>query len=177
MHADNHLIRIDETKNPKNAEDAAYIYPNQITMTTTQRHANVYTRFAKQPSVCSNQKQPKQVALLLRRHPHIRINRRTERRKANAASSRSLRTRLRTEDPARDATGRNAIRKIVLRAQALDAALCAGVEGANNTEVLGRGPGAGAHVFEAATELFAPGEVGEGGSLGGECGVVGHLFE
>lgn len=119
-------------------------------------------------------KQPKQAALLLRRHPHIRINRRTERRKTNTTSSRSLRARLRTKDPARDATSRDTVGEVVLRAQALNAALRASVERTDDTEIFGRGPGAGAHVFEAAAELFAPGEVGEGGSLRGECGVVGH---
>lgn len=113
--------------------------------------------------------------ILLRRHPHIRINRRTKRCKTRTPRRRRLRPSLRPQNPPGQTPRRNAIREIVLRPQPLDAALGARVEGADDAEVLGGGPGARAHVFEAVAELLAPGEVGDFAALGGEGGVVGHL--
>ena len=114
--------------------------------------------------------------LLLRRHAHVRINRRTERRKTRTPSGRRLRTSLRTENPTGDTTSGNTVGQVVLRAEPLDAALGARVQRTDDTEVLGGGPRARAHVFEAVAELLAPGEVGNLAALGGEGGVVGHLL-
>lgn len=113
--------------------------------------------------------------LILRRHAHIRINRRTERGKTRTPGRSSLRPGLRTENPTGDTARGNAIREVVLRAQAFDAALGAGVQRAHDAEVLGGRPRARAHILEAVAELLAPGEVGDFAALGGEGGVVGHL--
>ena len=114
--------------------------------------------------------------LLFRRHAHIRIDGRTERRKTRTPSGGRLRTSLRTEDPTRDTTSSNTVGKIILRPESLDAALGARVQSTDDAEVLRGGPRTRAHVFEAVAELLAPGEVGDLAALGCERGVVGHLL-
>lgn len=113
--------------------------------------------------------------LLITGHSHVGINSRTERRKASAAEGRSLGTSFCAENTTGDTTSGNTVGKIVLCAEAFDAALSAGVERTDDTEVLSRGPGAGAHVLKTAADLFAPGEVGDSAALGCEGRVVGHL--
>jgi hypothetical protein len=113
--------------------------------------------------------------LVIGGHSHIGINSRTERRETSATERSSLGTGLRAENTTSDTTGGNTIGKIVLCAEALDAALSAGVERTDNAEILSRGPGAGTHVLETAADLFAPGEVGDCAALGCEGRVVGHL--
>lgn len=113
--------------------------------------------------------------LLITGHPHVGINSRTERRETSATEGSSLGTRLCAENTTSDTTSGNAVGKIILCAEAFDTALGAGVERTDDTEVLSRGPGAGAHVLETTADLFAPGEVGDGAALGCEGRVVGHL--
>ena len=125
---------------------------------------------------CTVQSTPSGDFLLLRRHAHIRINRRTKRRKTRAPSGRRLRTSLRTENPTRDTTSSDTVGQIILRPEPLDAALGARVQGTDDTEVLSGGPRTRAHVFEAVAELLAPGKVGDLAALGCERGVVGHLL-
>lgn len=106
--------------------------------------------------------------LLITGHSHVGINSRTERCETSATKGSSLGTRLCTENTTGDTTSSNAVGKIVLRAETFDTALGAGVERTDDTEVLSRGPGSGAHVLETAADLFAPGEVGDGAALGCE---------
>lgn len=113
--------------------------------------------------------------LFFPRHPHISINCGTKRRKTRTAPSRCLRPGLSTQYTTSDTPGADTIRKIVLRAQSLNTALGARVQGAHDAKVLGRRPGARAHIFEAVAELLAPGEVRDLAALGGQGGVVGHL--
>lgn len=109
------------------------------------------------------------------RHPHISINSCTESGETSATKSRRLWTCLGTQNTAGKTARRNTVGQVVLRAKALDTALSAGVERTDDTEVLGRRPGAGTHIFEATADLLAPGEVGDFAALGCEGRVVGHL--
>lgn len=114
--------------------------------------------------------------IILLRHPHISINSRTKRRKARTTRSSSLRAGLRTQNTTSNATRGHRIRQIILGPQSLNTALRTRVQRTHDTEVLGAGPRPLAHVFEAATYLLFPGEVGDRFALGGEGGVVGHLY-
>lgn len=77
-------------------------------------------------------------SLILLRHPHISINGSTESRETSAAKSSRLRARLRAENTTSQTTSRNTVGQVVLGAETLDAALGAGVERTDDTEVLGR---------------------------------------
>lgn len=113
--------------------------------------------------------------LLITGHSHVGINSRTERRETSATKGSSLGTRLCAENTTSNTTSGNAVGKVVLCAEAFDAAFGSGVKRTDNTEVLSRGPRAGAHILETAADLFAPGEVRDGAALGCEGRVVGHL--
>lgn len=62
------------------------------------------------------------VLRLVRRQLHVIINRGRERREASASHSRGLRTRLGRQRTAGDATGRDAVQQVVLRAELLKSA-------------------------------------------------------
>lgn len=113
--------------------------------------------------------------LLILRHPHVIINRRTERRKARAPHSRSLRSRLRRQHAARDTPRRNAIVQIVFRPEALNAALGAREDSADHAEVFGRRVGGATHFAQPLSQLLPDGEGGDFGALGREGSVVAHL--
>lgn len=108
-------------------------------------------------------------------HSHVSINSSTECRETSATKGSRLRTGLGTEDTTGETARRDTVGQVVFRAETLDTTLGAGVERADHTEVLSGGPGAGTHILETATDLLAPGEVGDGAALRGEGGVVGHL--
>lgn len=119
--------------------------------------------------------------LLITRLSHISINRRTKRRKRNAASGHSLRSRILGQDASRQTSRRHAVDQVVLRPQALDAALDSGKQAADLAKVLCHAPGPRAHVLETDFELLAEGERGDGGLAVGalegtaEGCIVGHL--
>jgi hypothetical protein len=106
--------------------------------------------------------------LVVARHSHIGIDSRTESREAGTAESRGLGASLCSENATSETTGCDAVGEVVLGAETFDAALSAGVESTDHTEVLSRGPGAGSHILETGTHLLAPGEIGNGAALGCE---------
>lgn len=112
----------------------------------------------------------------LRRLAHIHINSCTERRKARAPNSRSLRACLCSENAPRHTPGRHTIREVVLRPQPFNTALGPAEDGADHSEVLGRGEGRPAHVFQAGAELLAHAEGCYFAGRGGHGGIVAHLW-
>lgn len=123
----------------------------------------------------SDQTRPNHL-ILLRGHTHIRINSSTECRKTRTPSHSSLRPGIGPKNPPGDTPRRDAVGEVVLRAQTLNAALRARVQCTHDPEVLGGRPRSSSHVFKAVAKLLAPGEVGNLAALGGEAGVVGHLY-
>lgn len=76
-------------------------------------------------------------ACILARHPHIAVNRSAKRCKARTPDGGRLRSGLGRQHAARDAAGGDAVAEVVPGAIALDDALCAGEDGADEAEVLG----------------------------------------
>ena len=106
-------------------------------------------------------------SVLILWHSHPGINRRTERREACASNSRGLRPGIACQNGTGQAARSNAVAKVVLSPQTLDAALDATEERTDGSEVLGRAPGTLAHVLEANGELLAERERGERSWVGG----------
>lgn len=122
---------------------------------------------------------------IITRHPHIRINRGTKRRKPRTPNRRRLGpTTPRQPTPCR-APRRNPIIEIILRPQAFNRTLCPRKDTADIPEILRAGPRSAAHLFETLPELLFDGEGGKGGGAvgaglvhgvygGGHGGVVAH---
>ena len=136
-----------------------------------------FTSYVFHPVVVSY---PGSLCLVLLWLPHVRIDSRTKCCKGYASTNHSLRASILSQNTTGQATSRNAVGKIVLRAKSLDSAFDSREESADFAEVLGHGERASSHVFEADLELLSEwhgrdglaGSVGDGGA---ERGIVGHL--
>jgi hypothetical protein len=110
------------------------------------------------------------------RHPHIRINCCTKRRKTRTPQRRSLRPSALRQKPSRQAPRRNPVSQIILGSVTFNRTLGTREYRADISEVFGRGPGGAAHFFESLAELFFDWEGGDGGAGGCGChrSVVAH---
>nr|POE87271.1 hypothetical protein CFP56_29860 [Quercus suber] len=114
-------------------------------------------------------------AAIIRFHPHVAIDRRRESGESQTAHARGLRTRRPREPTAGEATCRDAVVHVVLRAEPLDHAFRAGEQRADVPEVLGRGIGRLAHVREAAAQLLAHRQLVDVRDAAGHAGAHGRV--